>query len=155
MVWLQDDRKPFFFIDIFFFHFHSTLPFFSKLVIPVHVSMEEPVFKTKVEKSTTVNVLVDGKETIANKILQVPTNINKRSCLYICGFYGNPAISITSPLGAHFEISCISGEFHILERRWMIVYELNALACNTSHSYINCKISYCFMFIYATVSFFS
>ena len=73
MVWLQEDRKPFFFfIDIFFFHVHSTLSFFSKLVIPVHVSMEEPVFKTKVEKSTTVNVLVDGKETIANKSLQVP-----------------------------------------------------------------------------------
>ena len=120
MVWLQGDRKPFFFIDIFFLHVHSTLPFFSKLAIPVHVSMEEPVFKTKVEKSTAVNVLVDGKETIANKSLQVPTNINKRSCLYICGFYGNPAISITSPLGAHFEISCISGEFHILERRRMI-----------------------------------
>ena len=51
MVWLQDDRKPFFFIDIFFFHVHSTVSFFSKLVIPVHVSMEEPVFKTKVEKS--------------------------------------------------------------------------------------------------------
>ena len=81
MVWLQEDRKPFFFIDIFFFHVHSTMPFFSKIVIPVHVSMEEPVFKTKVEKSTTVNVLVDGKETIANKNLQVPTNINKRSCL--------------------------------------------------------------------------
>ena len=56
--------------------------------------MEEPVFKTKVEKSTSVNVLVDGKETIANKNLQVPTNIKKRSCLYICGLYGNPAISI-------------------------------------------------------------
>ena len=81
MVWLQEDRKPFFFIDIFFFHVHSTMPFFSKIVIPVHVSMEEPVFQTKVEKSTTVNVLVDGKETIANKNLQVPTNINKRSCL--------------------------------------------------------------------------
>ena len=115
-----------FFIDIFFFHVHSTVSLFSKLVIPVHVSMEEPVFKTKVEKSTTVNVLVDGKETIANKSLQVPmaTNINKRSCLYICGFYGNPAISITSPLGAQFEISCISGEFHILERRKINVYEL-------------------------------
>ena len=93
MVWLQEDRKPFFFIDIFFFHVHSTMPFFSKIVIPVHVSMEEPVFKTKVEKSTTVNVLVDGKETIA-KILQVPTNIKKRSCLHICGLYGNPAIYI-------------------------------------------------------------
>ena len=62
-----------FFIDIFFFHVHSIVSFFSKLVIPVHVSMEEPVFKTKVEKSTTVNVLVDGKGTIANKSLQVPT----------------------------------------------------------------------------------
>ena len=56
--------------------------------------MEEPVFKTKVEKSTSVNVLVDGEETIASKNLQVPTNIKKRSCLYFCGFYGNPAISI-------------------------------------------------------------
>ena len=70
-----------FFIDIFLFHVHLTVSFFSKLVIPVHVSMEEPVFKTKVEsKSTSVNVLVDGKETTAKKkILQVPTNINKRS----------------------------------------------------------------------------
>ena len=70
-----------FFMEIFFFHVHSTVSFFSKLVIPVHVSMEEPVFKTKVEsKSTSVNVLVDGKETTAKKkILQVPTNINKRS----------------------------------------------------------------------------
>ena len=82
------------------------MSFFSKLVIPVHVSMEEPVFKTDVElKSTSVNVLVDGKETTAKKkILQVPTNINKRYWLYICDFYGNPAISITSRLGAHFEI---------------------------------------------------
>ena len=94
MVWLLDDRKPFFFINIFFFHDHSTVSFFSKLVILVHVSMEEPVFKTKVEKSTSVNVLVDGKETIANEILQVPTNIKKRSCLYICGFHGNPAFSM-------------------------------------------------------------
>ena len=94
MVWLQDDRKPFFFIDIFLFHVHSTVSFFSKLVIPVHVSMEEPVFKTKVEKNTTVNVLVDGKGTIAKKSLQVPTYTNKRSCLYICGLQGNPAISI-------------------------------------------------------------
>ena len=106
MVWLQDDRKPLLFIDLFLFHVHSTVSFFSKLVIPVRVSMEEPVFKTKVEsKSTTVNVLVDGKETTAKKKLlqQVPTNINKRSCLYICGLYINPAISITSRLGApHF-----------------------------------------------------
>ena len=89
--------------------------------------MEEPVFKTKVEKSTTVNVLMDGKETIANKSLQVPTNINKRSCLYICGLYGNSAISIISRIGAQFEISCISVEFHILERRRMIVYELTCV----------------------------
>ena len=71
-----------FFIDIFLFHVHSTVSFFSKLVIPVHVSMEEPVFKTKVEsKSTSVNVLVDGKETTAKKkiLQQVPTNFNKRS----------------------------------------------------------------------------
>ena len=39
-----------------------------KLVIPVHVSMEEPVLKTKAEKSTCVNAVVDGKETIAKKI---------------------------------------------------------------------------------------
>ena len=83
-----------FFIDILFFHVHSTVSFFSKLVIPVHVSMEEPVFKTKVEKSTSVNVLVDAKETIASKNLKVPTNIKKRYCLHICGLYGNPAISI-------------------------------------------------------------
>ena len=68
MVWLQDDLKPFFFIDIFLFHVHSTVSFFSKLVIPVHVSMEEPVFKRKAEKSTSVNVVVDGEETIAKKI---------------------------------------------------------------------------------------
>ena len=119
IVWLQDDRKPFFVIDIFFFHVNSTVSFFSKLVIPVHVSMEKPVFKAKVEsKSTSVHVLVDGKETTAKKkILQVPTNINKRSSLYICGLYGNPAISITSRLG----------EFHIFERRRMIVYELKRL----------------------------
>ena len=104
MAWLQYDRKPFFFIDIFLFHVHSTVSFFSKLVIPVHVSMEEPVFKTKVEKSTTVNVLVDGKGTIANKILQVPTNIKKRSCLYICGLYGNPAISIDISFGCSVRI---------------------------------------------------
>ena len=81
MVWLQDDRKPFFFIDIFLFHVYLTVSFFSKLVIPVHVLMEETVFKTKMEsKSISVNVLVDGKETTAKKqMLQVPTNINKRS----------------------------------------------------------------------------
>ena len=81
MVWLQDDPEPFFFIDIFLIYVHATVSFFSKLVIPVHVLMEEPVFKTKVEsKSTSVNVLVDGKETTAKKqMLQVPTNINKRS----------------------------------------------------------------------------
>ena len=72
----------FFFIDIFFFHIHSNVSFFSKLVNPVHVSMEEPVFKTKVEsKSTSVNVLVNGMETTAKKkiLQQVLTNINKRS----------------------------------------------------------------------------
>ena len=47
---------------------HLTVPFFPKLVIPVHVSMEEPVLKTKAEKSTSVNVVVDGEETIAKKI---------------------------------------------------------------------------------------
>ena len=78
MVWLQDDPQPFFFIDIFLLHVHSTVSFFFKLVIPVHVSMVEPVFKTNAESS--VNVLVDGKVTTAKKkILQVPTNINKRS----------------------------------------------------------------------------
>ena len=70
-----------FFIYIFLFHVHSTVSFFSKLVIPVHVSMEEPVFKTKMDsKSTSVNVLMDGKETTATKqFLQVPTSINKPS----------------------------------------------------------------------------
>ena len=57
-----------FFFDVLLFHVHSTVPFFSKLVIPVHVSMEEPVLKTKAEKSTSVNAVVDGKETIAKKI---------------------------------------------------------------------------------------
>ena len=55
-------------IDLLLFHVHSTVPFFPKLVIPVHVSMEEPVLKTKAEKSTSVNAVVDGKETIAKKI---------------------------------------------------------------------------------------
>ena len=85
MVWWRDDRKPcfffslctqgfFFFFDVLLFHVHSTVPFFSKLVIPVHVSMEEPVLKTKEEKSTSVNVVVDGEETIAKKRrLQVPS----------------------------------------------------------------------------------
>ena len=54
-------------IDFLLFHVHSTVPF-PKLVIPVHVSMEEPVLKTKAEKSTSVNAVVDGKETIAKKI---------------------------------------------------------------------------------------
>ena len=55
------------------------MPFFPKLVIPVHVSMEEPVLKTKAEKSTSVNVVVDGEETTAKKRLQVATIIKKRS----------------------------------------------------------------------------
>ena len=44
------------------------MPFFPKLVILVHVSMEEPVLKTKAEKSTSVNAVVDGKETTAKKM---------------------------------------------------------------------------------------
>ena len=64
----------FFFFDVLLFHVHSTVPFFSKLVIPVHVSMEEPVLKTKAEKSTSVNVVVDGEETTAKqRRLQVPS----------------------------------------------------------------------------------
>ena len=55
-------------IDFLLLHVHSIVPFFPKLVIPVHVSMEEPVLKTKAEKSTCVNAVVDGKETIAKKI---------------------------------------------------------------------------------------
>ena len=55
-------------IDFLLFHVYSIVPFFPKLVIPVHVSMEEPVLKTKAEKSTSVNAVVDGKETIAKKI---------------------------------------------------------------------------------------
>ena len=59
-------------MDIFFFHVHSTVSFFSQLVIPVHVSMEEPVFKTKMDsESISVNVLVDGKETTANILKQM------------------------------------------------------------------------------------
>ena len=54
---------------------HSTVPFFPKLVTPVHVSMEEPVLKTKAEKSTSVNAVVDGNETIAKiRLMQVPPN---------------------------------------------------------------------------------
>ena len=62
------EHWAFFKIDLLLFHVHSTVPFFPKLVIPVHVSMEEPVLKTKAEKSTSVNAVVDGKETIAKKI---------------------------------------------------------------------------------------
>ena len=47
MVWLQDDRKPFFFIDIFLYYVHLTVSFFSKLVIPVHVLMEGTCFQDK------------------------------------------------------------------------------------------------------------
>ena len=55
---------------------YSTVQFFPKLVIPVHVSMEEPVLKTKAEKSTSVNAVVDGKETIAKiRLMQVPLNL--------------------------------------------------------------------------------
>ena len=50
------------------------MSFFPKLVIPVHVSMEEPVLKTNAEKSTSVNVVAAGEETIAKKRLQVATN---------------------------------------------------------------------------------
>ena len=60
---------------------NSTVPFFPKLVIPVHVSMEEPVLKTKAEKSTSVNAVVDGKETIAKiTLMQVPPKL--RNVLY-------------------------------------------------------------------------
>ena len=59
------------------FNVHSTVSFFSKLVIPAHVSMEEPVLKTKAERSTSVNVVAAGEETIAKKRLQVATNIMK------------------------------------------------------------------------------
>ena len=60
------------------------MPFFPKLVIPVHVSMEEPVLKTKAEKSTSVNAVVDGEETTAKKRLQVATIIKKRSyCIFV------------------------------------------------------------------------
>ena len=55
---------------------YSTVQFFPKLVIPVHVTMEEPVLKTKAEKSTSVNAVVDGKETIAKiRLMQVPLNL--------------------------------------------------------------------------------
>ena len=55
---------------------YSTVQFFPKLVIPVDVSMEEPVLKTKAEKSTSVNAVVDGKETIAKiRLMQVPLNL--------------------------------------------------------------------------------
>ena len=55
---------------------YSTVQFFPKLVVPVHVSMEEPVLKTKAEKSTSVNAVVDGKETIAKiRLMQVPLNL--------------------------------------------------------------------------------
>ena len=66
--------QGFFFIDVLLFHVHSTVPFFPQLVTPVRVSMEEPVLKTKAE-STSVNVVVDGEETIAKK-RQVAAIIN-------------------------------------------------------------------------------
>ena len=60
----------------FVVYVYSTVQFFPKLVIPVHVSMEEPVLKTKAEKSTSVNAVVDGKETIAKiRLMQVPLNL--------------------------------------------------------------------------------
>ena len=71
-----------FFIDVLLFHVHSTVPFFPKLVIPVHVSMEEPVLKTKAERSTSVNVVVDGEETIAQK-RQVATIINIINYIFV------------------------------------------------------------------------
>ena len=91
MVWWRNDRKPCFFyypvyigffIGVLLFHVHSTVPFFPKLVIPVHVSMEEPVLKTKAEKSTSVNVVVDGEETIAKK-RQVATIINIINYIFV------------------------------------------------------------------------
>ena len=63
-------------------HVNSTVPFFPKLVIPVHVSMEEPVLKTKAEKSTSVNVVVDGEETIAKK-RQVATITNIINYIFV------------------------------------------------------------------------
>ena len=57
----------FFFFDLSIVSCSSTVPFFPKLVIPVNVSMEELVLKTKVEKSISVNEVVDGEETIAKK----------------------------------------------------------------------------------------
>ena len=54
---------------------------FPQLVTPVHVSMEEPVLKTKA-KSTSVNVVVDGEETIAKKG-QVATIINIINYIFV------------------------------------------------------------------------
>ena len=63
---------------------YSTVQFFPKLVIPVHVSMEEPVLKTKAEKSTSVNAVVDGKETIAKiRLMQVPLNLETFFIMHI------------------------------------------------------------------------
>ena len=58
------------------------MPFFPKLVIPVHLSMEEPVLKTKAAKSTSVNVVVHGEETIAKK-RQVATIINIINYIFV------------------------------------------------------------------------
>ena len=58
------------------------MPFLPQLVTPAHVSMEEPVLKTKAEKSTSVNVVVDGEETIAKK-RQVPTIINIINYIFV------------------------------------------------------------------------
>ena len=58
------------------------MSFFPKLVIPVHLSMEEPVLKRKAVKSTSVNVVVHGEETIAKKI-QVATIINIINYIFV------------------------------------------------------------------------
>ena len=51
-------------------------------MIPVHLSMEEPVLKTKAAKSTSVNVVVHGEETIAKK-RQVATIINIINYIFV------------------------------------------------------------------------
>ena len=100
-------------IDFLLFHVHSIVPFFPKLVIPVHVSMEEPVLKTKAEKSTSVNAVVDGKETIAKKIWQVATDIKKRS------YYIFVACKKSRDIDRH-HLKVLSSKLH---ERWIPYFE--------------------------------
>ena len=76
--------------------------------------MEEPVLKTKAEKSTSVNAVVDGKETIAKKIWQVATDIKKRS-YYIFMACKNPEVF------TDITLRCLVR--NIMHERWIPYFE--------------------------------